>query len=166
MREIVLVFFGFLAGAGSLAAQSPHGFDDSTTATAAVVQRYIDAYFAHRIDDLAAIMHQDITFEDPTAAFLFSGGRIAGRENVVANFRLMYQNVLRMTPTYIRTIVSSNTAVFELSLDWDFISVRGNTIHIITPLVVILSVQGGAVIEHRDYGDYTGFLKEYRRQNE
>lgn len=32
------------------------------------------------------------------------------------------------------------------------------------PLIVILTVENGKIIEHRDYGDYNYFIDQYNRQ--
>lgn len=139
-------------------------FADSTAATRRVAEQYCAQYLAMNLDSLAHFMHPEISFEDPTAAYIFEGGRFQGKEEVLRRFRKVNSSITDIIAEPGRSIVSSNSAVFEITLRWTFRSRSGSLITIVTPLAIVVTVSGGLVIEHRDYGDYTTFREQYERQ--
>ena len=70
-----------------------------------------------------------------------------------------------MRPEFTRKFFSGIQAVYEMDLDFNF-NVEEGTINIKMPLVTILTVKDNKVIEHRDYGDYNVYLKQYNEQME
>ena len=110
------------------------------------------------------LMHDSISFQDPTAKLVFGGKKVEGKSNVYENFKKSYAAIIEINADTTRTIFSSKTAVFELNLTWKFKSAKDREIEIKMPLVIILSVSDGKVIEHRDYGDYNYFVEQYNMQ--
>lgn len=160
------LFFFLLAGIHIAIAQTgPRpSFADSTAVTRRVAEQYCAQYLAMNIDSLAHFMHPDISFEDPTAKYIFNGGRSKGKEEVLRQFRNANSSITEMSAEPGGSIVSSNTALFDMTLRWTFRSRSDTLITIVTPLTIIVTVSGGLVIEHRDYGDYTTFREQYERQ--
>lgn len=64
----------------------------------------------------------------------------------------------------VRTIFSSDTGIFEINLTWKLKVSPTKTIRIKMPLIVVLTIENGKVIKHRDYGDYNYFVKQYNEQ--
>ena len=64
----------------------------------------------------------------------------------------------------IRTIFSSNTGIFEINLVWKLKNGPDKLITFNMPLIVVLTIENGKVIGHRDYGDYNYFIEQYNHQ--
>jgi ketosteroid isomerase-like protein len=84
---------------------------------------------------------------------------IEGKVNVYESFKKSYAAIIEMKQEPIRAIFSSNTGIFEIVIKWKFKAGTEKIIAIEMPLIVVLTVKEGKVIEHRDYGDYNYFLK-------
>ena len=69
-----------------------------------------------------------------------------------------------MTYHPIRAMHTGHYAVYEGSLDWTLQLDGGTTVTTTgMPFVVTLRVEGGRVVEHRDYADYHPFVENLRR---
>ncbi len=149
-----------------LSAQTPRStaFADSTKRTRSVAERYMQHYLSMNVEAMGALMHDAITFEDPTARLIFGSQKHEGKDSVLAAMQMSVKSITGMTPDHIRQFASGNTLVSELTLRWSFLSRSGKPVTITTPLVVVLMVQDGKVIWHRDYGDYTTFRRQYEEQ--
>lgn len=164
---MIKFIFTFLVGIQfSITQMAPRpSFADSTAVTRRVAEQYCAQYLAMNIDSLASFMHPEISFEDPTAKYIFEGRRFQGKEEVLRRFRKVNSSITEISAEPNGSIVSSNTALFNMTLRWTFRSQSGSFITIVTPLAIVVTVSGGLVIEHRDYGDYTTFREQYERQN-
>jgi ketosteroid isomerase-like protein len=149
-----------------LSAQTPRStaFDDTTERTRTVAERYMQYYLTMDVQAMGALMHDAITFEDPTARLIFGSQKHEGKDSVLAAMKQAVNSITGMTPDHIRQFASGNTLVSELTLRWSFRSRSGKPVSITTPLVIVLMVQDGKVIWHRDYGDYTTFRRQYEEQ--
>lgn len=149
-----------------LFAQTPRStaFADTTERTRTVAERYMQYYLTMDVQAMGALMHDAITFEDPTARLIFGSQKHEGKDSVLAAMRMSVNSITGMRPEHIRQFASGNTLVSELTLRWSFLSRSGKTVTITTPLVIVLMVQDGKVIWHRDYGDYTTFRRQYEEQ--
>lgn len=145
---------------------SQSNFKIVSAQTEKIAERYFNNYMALDFDANADLMHDSISFTDPTAKLIFAGKYIEGKANVLANFKTAYASIQKMNFKVNKRIFSSYTAVFELDLHWEFTTEQtGKLIKIDMPLIVILTVKNGKVFEHRDYGDYHHFLKQYNEQS-
>jgi ketosteroid isomerase-like protein len=158
---IMLLFFALTSM--NITAQDNTVFKDSTVITKEICTKYFDAYIKLDFDTMKTVMHEDISFQDPTAGLIFGWKKIEGKSNVYENFKKSYAAIVEMKADTTRSIFSSNTAVFELMLTWKFMSANDREIEINMPLVVVLTVKAGKVIEHRDYGDYNYFIEQYNK---
>ncbi|NUN68232.1 MAG: nuclear transport factor 2 family protein [Bacteroidetes bacterium] len=149
-----------------LSAQTPRStaFADTTERTRTVAEQYLRHYFTMDFDAMGALMHEAITFEDPTARMIFGSQKHEGKDSVLAAMQKVVGSITGMSPDHIRQFASGNTLVSELTLRWSFRSRSGKPVTITTPLVIVLMVQDGKVIWHRDYGDYTTFRRQYEEQ--
>lgn len=159
-----ILFITLLLLSVSTYAQKSTPFVDSTAISKEVTSKYFTAYFNLDFDSMQSMMHDNISFEDPTARFVFGGKKIEGKTNVYENFKKSYSSIIEMNQETIRTIFSSNTGIFEINLTWKFKKGPDKVITINMPLIIILTVENGKVIEHRDYGDYNYFIKQYSLQ--
>lgn len=145
-------------------AQKSTLFKQTTTLSKEIATKYFNAYMKLEFDTMKPLMHDSISFQDPTARFLFSGKKIEGKSNVYENFKKAYGSIIEMKQETIRTIFSSNTGIFEINLVWILKNGPDKTITIKMPLIVVLTIEKEKVIKHRDYGDYNYFIEQYNRQ--
>tara|TARA_R110002049_G_scaffold297504_1_gene486465 strand:+ start:71 stop:601 length:531 start_codon:yes stop_codon:yes gene_type:complete len=162
LRKLFFILLTFVSI--SAFAQKSTIFNDSTSITKEITSKYFNAYFNLDFDTMKSIMHDKISFHDPTAKFLFGGKKVMGKIDVYDNFKKSYAAIIEMKQKTIRTIFSSNTGVFELNLVYKFNNGPDQIITIEMPLIVILTVEDGKVIEHRDYADYNYFMEQYNNQ--
>lgn len=144
-------------------AQENAVFKENTAITREICAKYFDAYIKLDFESMKEMMHDSISFQDPTAGLIFGWKKVEGKTNVYENFKKSYATIIEMKEDRTRTIFSSNTGVFELMLTWKFMSAKNREIKINMPLVVVLTVKEGKVIEHRDYGDYNYFVEQYEK---
>ena len=134
---------------------------EASAATRDVGERYFAAYVDQRWDDLAPLLAEQAQFVDPTAEAVFGKVEMIGKSAVMENFRANYAN-LSMQFTAQRVIHSGAYAVFEGELTWSM-ALPTRTLQIDRmPLVTILRIEGGQVVEHRDFADYRPFLDAER----
>jgi len=134
---------------------------ESSAATREVGERYFAAYVDRRWDDLAPLLAERAQFADPTAEAVFGKVEMIGKSAVMENFRANYAN-LSMQFTAQRVIHSGAYAVFEGELTWSM-ALPTRTLQIDRmPLVTILRIERGQVVEHRDFADYRRFLDAER----
>lgn len=147
-------------------AQQEKVFNDTTGETRDVATRYFSHYMAMDWDRLEPMLHADATFEDPTAELLFGGKPHRGKDNVIKNFRDGYASLTSMKANSLRTIFSGKSAVFQFELSFGFRNRHNGITTINMPLVVVVTVKDGKVIEHRDYGDYREYLAQIKKARE
>ena len=161
-KEIVVVTLLFFVSI--MNAQDNNEFNKRTALTKEVATKYFKAYIGLQFDAMKPLVHEAISFEDPTAKLVFGGKKIEGKQQVFENFKAGYASILEMKQESIRTIFSSDTGVFEINLTWKLKVSKTKTIRIKMPLIVVLTIENGKVIKHRDYGDYNYFVKQYNEQ--
>jgi ketosteroid isomerase-like protein len=145
---------------------SQANFKTTTAETEKIAQSYFTNYMNLDFDANTVLMHDSISFADPTAKLIFGGKYVEGKAAVLANFKSAYASITKMSYKLNRTMISSYTAVYEIDLHWEFKSgPAGKLIKIDMPLVVILTIKDGKIFSHRDYGDYTYFTKQYGEQS-
>ena len=162
LRNIFVILLAFVSIFNY--SQSNSMFKDSTSLSKDVTTRYFNAYMNLDFKSMKLVMHDSITFYDPTAKLVFGGNKIKGKTKVYEYFLNSYASIIEMKQSTIRTIFSSNTGVFELNFVYKFKNGSGQIFTIDMPLIVILTIKNGKIIEHRDYADYNYFMKQYNQQ--
>lgn len=158
----IMLILGVLSAAPA-SAENPPSFAQISLATSSVAESYFSAYIARDWDRLAPLLAAEGSFQDPTAALLFGTGKQQGREATLANFRQSYAAIRDMQFRPTRVFASGEHAVFEGSLDWTVTLEAGRDATIKNmPLIVILRVVDGKVVEHQDFADYSPFLRALR----
>ncbi|MGH9946287.1 MAG: nuclear transport factor 2 family protein [Pyrinomonadaceae bacterium] len=157
---LLILFAAFAANA------QQNKFAETTAATKGIATKYFDLYMAMDWDKMEPLMHADITFEDPTAHGMFGDKRPVGKADVLKNFREGYASLTGMKAKLSRTFFSSNAAAFELDLIFGFRNRQNGITTITMPLVVTLLIKDGKVIEHRDFGDYTEYVRQVKASQE
>ncbi len=162
MKKYAFIFIFTLIAVGAVDAQPPKEFLDTTAKTKEVATKYFDLYMAMDWDRLETMLHLDSSFQDPTAALIFSGEKESGKAAMMKKFREGYASLTSMKAKLSRTFFSSSVGVFELDLTFGFRNRQKGITTITMPLVVVITVRDGKVIEHRDFGDYTEYLKQLK----
>lgn len=139
-------------------AQVPPSYQSAGEATAPIADAYMRAYTGLDWDALEALLAEDANFKDETATLVFGDITSDGREQMMQRFRDGYTNVTHMELDVARRIVSGDIAIFEGTLNWGLRLDDDTIVESATPMVLIITVQDGKVIRHRDYIDYAPFL--------
>ncbi|WFL76246.1 nuclear transport factor 2 family protein [Altererythrobacter arenosus] len=133
------------------------GYGEMTAATAPIADAYFAAYTGRDWYRLEALAADDASFEDPTATYVFGGVASAGRTAMMERFRVGYAGITHMEFETARRFVSGDLAIYEGELDWGLDLGDGTLVSSVTPMVIILTVENGKVVKHRDYVDYAPF---------
>ncbi|MCB1025155.1 MAG: nuclear transport factor 2 family protein [Acidobacteria bacterium] len=161
MKKYALILILLLTAAAA-SAQQKNTFVENTEITQDVATKYFNNYMAIDWDALGSLMHDEISFDDATADLLFGEKKPVGKANVLKNFRDTFVAITNMTPKLSRTFFSGDVGVFEMDLSFSFKNRQNGLTTIEMPLVVVITVKDGKVIEHRDYGDYREYIKQLR----
>lgn len=124
--------------------------------------RYREAYIALDWETIEGLLSENASFRDPTAELVFGGELVSGREAMMTKFRTGYAG-LEMSFVQDRAIFTGHFAIFEGKLTWSAPTQDGG--RLVTrdaPFVLVLRVEGGKVVEHRDYADYHPYIAAVR----
>ena len=156
-----LLVLGFLSVCFSSFAQQQQNFEQTTTATEELCNNYILAYFNMNFVEMADYMHDEFSFQDPTASLLFGWQFVTPKDSALHFFKTNYSSLLEMKPNFTRKFFSGEHAVYEMDLVFSFyVNEQKDSVSINMPLVTILSLKDNKVIAHRDYGDYRAYRKQ------
>lgn len=163
MKKIIL--FALVLGFISTNSQAQQKFNESTANTKKIATKYFNTYLDLDFESLRKMMHQNISFEDPTAKHIFGGVKQEGIENVYKNFKNAYASIIEMKQKNLQAFFSSETGVFKFTITWSYRSNQLNKVITVSmPLVIVLTVNDNKVVKHVDYGDYTEYLKQIKQQ--
>jgi SnoaL-like domain len=162
LNAVVLVAALALPAANSCA-QGTSQFAAASSVSEEVGEAYFSAYVARDWDRLAPLLAERGSFADPTAALVFGPVENAGKVATLKTFREGYAAITHMSFNRIRAFFSGHYAVFEGTLDWSLSLPNGGlAITKAMPLVTVLRIEGGQVVEHRDLADYHPYLEARR----
>jgi hypothetical protein len=162
-RWTILVLPALLLAA-SLAAQSTPGarYLAASDTAREVGTRYKEAYIGLDWGTIDGLLSENASFLDPTAELVFGGQLAEGREAMMTKFRTGYAG-LEMSFAQDRAIFTGHFAIFEGKLTWSAPTQGGG--RLVTrdaPFVLVLRIEGGKVVEHRDYADYHPYIEAVR----
>lgn len=162
MKILVTAFLLIMSPAAI--AQRP-SFRDSTAMTKTIASQYFEGYMAMKFDEMAKLMHDHISFDDPTSRYAVGWDKVEGKEQVLNFFRKNYSSIIEFKPTLQRSYFSSNDAVFQMDLTFKFtMEGKKDPLTITMPLTTVITVKGNKVIAHRDLGDYVVYMQQLRAQ--
>lgn len=146
-----------------IAAAQTTPYREASARTKEVGERYFAAYIAKDWSTVGALLAENGSFADRTAELVFGSTLQQGRAATLAFFEKGYAGV-QMRYRSSRAIHTGHYALYEGSLDWTLKLDDGRTITTEgMPFIVTLRVEGGRVVEHRDYADYHPFVENLRR---
>jgi limonene-1,2-epoxide hydrolase len=132
-----------------------------TEATRVSADAYFKAYFSKDWKTIERLADKQIRFSDPTAALPFGPSpEKTGNKVLVAAFEETL-TPLDLDFQSLRTVYSGEYAIYEGSLTWTS-HLKQRSITATVPLITILRVVKGRIVEHRDYADYQPFVDAER----
>jgi ketosteroid isomerase-like protein len=132
-----------------------------TEATRVSADAYFKAYFGKDWKTIERLADEGIRFSDPTAALPFGPSpEKAGNKVLLAAFKKTL-TPLDLDFQSLRTVYSGEYAIYEGSLTWTS-HFKQRSITATVPLISILRVVDGKIVEHRDYADYQPFIDAER----
>lgn len=131
--------------------------------TAPVADAYFAAYTSRDWDALEQLLAEDASFDDPTATHVFGNIRSDGRAAMMERYRVGYSGVTHMEFSTSRRLISAESAIYEGVLHWGLDLGGGTLVDSVTPMVIVLTVEDGKVVRHRDYIDYAPFIAAARK---
>ena len=132
-------------------------------ATAPVADAYFAAYTTRDWDALEPLLAENASFQDPTATHVFGGVLSEGRTAMMQRFRVGYEGITHMEFAIDSRLVSAETAIYEGALHWGLDLGDGSIVDSVTPMVIVLTVEDGRIVSHRDYVDYAPFIEAVRQ---
>lgn len=160
--KLALIALLALAPLG-LQSQSPapikHPYLETSAVTRTIAEGYFRAYLAKDWDALASLSGANLSFQDRTAELVGGGKATLGLPEVLRKFREGYASIeLDYHPA--RATFSGHYALFSGILNWKVTLQNGRRVETRdAAFLVILRVEDGEVVEHRDYVDYNGFIQ-------
>lgn len=134
------------------------GGDEPMSEARRVAQEYIEAYGAFDLDRVQELYAEDAVFTDPTSfSFVDFGAPYhwEGRSTIMAELRKLASEqgvqAVRYFPSQV--FEASGRVVFVADLRPVY-KVPEGLIRTEIPIVTIVTVEDGRVVEHRDYADY------------
>jgi ketosteroid isomerase-like protein len=161
MLAVLLLGFACTTSASTDSASPRLSLSAITEATRIAADAYFKAYFGKDWKTIEGLAGEEIRFSDPTAAIPFGPSpEKAGKKVVLAAFEEGLTPLdLDFQP--MRAVYSGEYAIYEGSLTWTSHLKRRNITSTV-PLVTILRVVNGKIVEHRDYADYQPFFDAER----
>ncbi|HNU07682.1 MAG TPA: nuclear transport factor 2 family protein [Pyrinomonadaceae bacterium] len=153
MRRFALILM-FLAAAVAVSAQRQQDFETTTAATEVTAKKYFDSYMKLDWNGVEGLLASDATFEDAAAEIPYGWKKQTGKDNVMKHFRKEYAALTGMNANNLHSYFSGEVAVFEMELEYRVKNAKSEIVTATMPLVTILTVRSGLVIDHKDFGDY------------
>lgn len=125
--------------------------------TAEVGQRYLQAYFHKDWQQLEPLLAEHASFADPTATQLFGAADKIGKAAIMQAFRDNYAPISFQFQQESQ-MEAIDHAIFFGKLSWTYQLKQGQLVVDKMPMMVVLQIQDGKVISHRDYADYRPYF--------
>lgn len=154
MRRLIAVLFTMFLAEATLA-QPPSRGD---AATIAFASSYLSAYQALDLARLEAHYAESAVFNDPTSQRIPGiGGPFVwqGREKIMTGLREWKKSISSLRYDVDEVYEASGHVVF-IGVVNPVVSGPSGTKHYRYRIVSVITVDGGRVLEHRDYTDYAG----------
>jgi ketosteroid isomerase-like protein len=152
MIKPAIALLAALASFASAAAEPAHG-DPTMIAKA---REYLAAYSRMDLKALEALYAEDAAFNDPTSTHVPGiGGPFAwhGRQEVLAHIGEWRKSIQSLDYDVERTYEASGHVVFVGEVK-PLVATPEGLVQYAYPIVTIVSLAKGRVVEHRDYTDY------------
>ncbi len=157
LTQIVISGVIYFVMTSTLFASADNPYLSASQQSEQVGTRYLNAYIEQDWDVLSELLAEESKFDDPTANLVFGPVVQQGKAQIMKYFVENYLD-FDMSIVINETFFSGNIAMFNVSLDWSFQN-EGRQINIHKmPMMVVLRIEEGKVLEHRDYVIYDKLL--------
>lgn len=142
-----------LTAAPCLAQTAPRQSGDQAAISRAL--EYLDAYERLDVAELSQLYSEGAAFVDETSLALPEPFMWTGRDTILAGIGGWKSTVRGLEYHLTDAFESAGRVVFVGTVDATSIGLNGD-VTFIFPVVTIVTLEGGQVVEHRDYADYAG----------
>ena len=124
-------------------------------------QKYLAAYSTFDMEKMAPLISDDMVFTDPTKPPETNGGEpfvYTGKEAVLAalgGYAKLYKE-FSLDYDIQRYFESNGAVIFVGDITYNILTDDQQTLTGTAPIVTIITVKDGKIVEHRDYYDYAG----------
>lgn len=151
IRTLMIALLFASAFGASVQASSPKTAMEATLSTLDIAQAYLQAYEAQDFDRLRGYYSDDAVFIDQTSfgvAQVEEDIHWQGPDAIIAGIKSW--GLARGQYRLDRVFESSNIVVFDAEMDAVYETSAGTRIYRY-PIITILTIENGKVMEHRDY---------------
>jgi|GEM_PF-4027486 len=135
-------------------------YEIATQSAAEIGDKYFQAFMKKDWDTIEPLLADHASFRDVTAEILFDAVLHDGKEAVMKILREGFAAIDLISFEPIRTMHSGNYAVYEGTLTWQ-VKVDADQVFSMTmPIMTILRIENGLVVEHRDFAVYEEFVRQ------
>lgn len=157
LTPMVILCTAFLSCTLAFSQAHPHQVSDSPDIQ--LVRQYLSYMDGQQLDQAKAMMHPEITFDDPT----WGNAAVQGADAVVAAYQgNMPDNLLLREQLAFST---NNIVVIQYMGSADLKTPSGDenqapvTVHVMAPLVRVIGIKDGKIISHIDLAEYDHIKK-------
>lgn len=150
-----------LTAAPCLAQTTPRQSGDRAAISRAL--EYLDAYERLDVTELSQLYAEGADFVDETSLAFPKPFMWTGRDAILAGIGEWKSTVRGLDYRLTDAFESAGRVVFVGTVDSTSIGPNGD-VTFIFPVVTVVTLEGGLVVEHRDYADYAGATR--RREGE
>lgn len=132
---------------------------DQSAATVEIATGYLAAYSTFDVGKMAPFLSDEIVFVDPTSADQNADGgpfRFEGKAAVLkglGDYAAQFKD-FHVAYDVKRRYESEGNVVFVADLTWTVVTKDDETATGGAPIVTVVTVKDGKIVEHRDYYDY------------
>lgn len=119
---------------------------------------YLSAYSRQDLKAMIRCYGETPRFWDPTASLFGMGEALVGKDVIRATLATAFAPVLEMKIEPTRAFFSHRTAVFLSQAEWSTagsaLGLKSKSVSFAVPMMTVLRIEKGKVLEHLDYCDY------------
>ena len=129
------------------------GFDENTTWTEVVADQYFQAYLDGDLDVQAALVTEEVKFQDPTAQVFGppSGGLFESSEILIERRSKIYESISDLSFDIESNFYANHHAVYTGHVQYT----AGQGLTFRQPAIIVIEVRDGVVTRQWDFVDYT-----------
>ena len=131
-----------------------------------ISRNYIDYYFSKNEESFKALLHDSITWSDPTWSEIDPSNKpVSGKSAVINHLRSITAGIAKIDYRIDNQFISGNHAVFEGQMEYSWTDPESEIVFDFSIReVTVLRFKDGLVNEHTDYGDFRKWRNQYISQ--
>lgn len=164
MKHLILILLLIVC----IYSQKRKSFQDVSSETEKISRVYFQHYLDLEFDKMGEYLTKESTWADDTAKDVWGSGQlITGKDSIVHKLKDGYKTIQHMSIRHVRDMFTGTYAIFEVIIDYTSQRPGGIKKSFSLPAIFMFRVQNGKVILHRDFADYSYWVKQnkkYRRK--